>query len=133
MLRAWARASWGKRLMSSSRKTATQLGSRPTTGIPASISGSSCVEDFQQQAFGAVEHAEVVEGASAAEVGARDDDAESGGFEDFDGGIGGAREEIVVEGVGPEEDVRASSQGLKPHHLSALDAALKRHSSTPRS
>jgi hypothetical protein len=62
------------------------------------------VEDFEQKALGAVEHAEVVEGASAAEVGLGDQDAESGGFEDLDGGTGGVGEEVVVEGVGPEED-----------------------------
>ena len=53
--------------------------------------GLELVEDFEQQRFGAVEHAEVVERASAAEVGARDEDAESGGFEDFDGGFRGRR------------------------------------------
>ena len=51
--------------------------------------GVEFVEDVEQQGFGAVEHAEVVEGASAAEIGLRDDDAESGGFEDLDGGAGG--------------------------------------------
>ncbi len=39
--KAWARSSWGNRFRSSSRNTATQLGSRPTMGIPASISGES--------------------------------------------------------------------------------------------
>ena len=51
--------------------------------------GFELVENFEQQRFGAVEHAEVVERASAAEIGARDEDAESGGFEDFDGGFRG--------------------------------------------
>jgi hypothetical protein len=54
--------------------------------------------------LGAVEHAEVVEGAAAAEIGLGEEDAVSGGFEDFDGGAGGGGVEIVVEGVGPEED-----------------------------
>jgi hypothetical protein len=54
----------------------------------------------------AVEHAEVVERAAAAEIGLREEDAVSGGFEDFDGGYGGGGEEIVVEGVGPEENRR---------------------------
>jgi hypothetical protein len=66
--------------------------------------GLERVEDFEEQTLGAVEHAEVVEGASAAEVGARDENAEASGFEDFDGGAGGGGEEIVVEGVGPEEN-----------------------------
>ncbi len=73
-------------------------------GIPASISGREFVEDVEEQGFGAVEHAEVVEGAAAAEVGLRDSDLVTGGFEDFDGGAGGGGVEVVVEGVGPEED-----------------------------
>ena len=75
-------------------------------GMPASISGREFVEDLEQQGFGAVEHAEVVEGASAAEVGLRQDHVVSGGFEDFDGGFGGCGMEVVVEGVGPEQNLR---------------------------
>jgi hypothetical protein len=67
--------------------------------------GFELVEDFKEQSLRAVEHAEVVEGASAAEVGLRDQDAESGGFEDLDGGAGGLGEEVVVERVGPEENL----------------------------
>jgi hypothetical protein len=37
-------------------------------------------------------------------MGAGDGYGESGGFEDFGGGFGGCGEEVVVEGVGPEED-----------------------------
>jgi hypothetical protein len=48
----------------------------------------------------------VVERAAAAEVGLREGDAEAGGFEDFDGRDGGFGMEMVVEGVGPEEDSR---------------------------
>ena len=66
--------------------------------------GGEFVEDIQEQGLGAVEHAEVVEGASAAEVGAGEEDAISRGFEDFDGGAGGGGVEVVVESVGPEED-----------------------------
>src|SRR5215469_8804048 len=44
------------------------------------------IEDFEQQAFGAVEHAKVVKGASAAQIGARDTHAKSGGLKDFNGG-----------------------------------------------
>ncbi len=62
------------------------------------------IENLEQKGFGAIEHAEVVEGASAAEVGLRDDDAVSGGFENFDGGFGGRGEKVVVERVGPEEN-----------------------------
>ena len=68
--------------------------------------GREFVEDLEQEGLGAVEHAVVVERASAAEVGFGDDDAEAGGFEDFDGGFGDAGVEIVVESVGPEEDGR---------------------------
>jgi hypothetical protein len=66
--------------------------------------GGERVENVEEQGLGAIKHAEVVERASAAEVGLGDEDAESGGFEDFDGGAGGLGEEVVVEGVGPEED-----------------------------
>src|SRR5215472_6358504 len=69
--------------------------------------GLELVEDFEQQALCAIEHTEVVEWASAAEVGARDEDVESGGFEDFDCGAGRRGEEVVVEGVGPEKNARA--------------------------
>jgi hypothetical protein len=62
------------------------------------------VEDLKQKRLGAVEHAVIVERASAAEVGTRDDDSEACGFEDFDGGFGGAGQEMVIEGVRPEED-----------------------------
>ena len=84
--------------------------------------GLELIEDFEQQGLGAVEHAEVVEGAAAAEIGLRDDDAISGGFEDFDGGLGGGGEEIVVEGVGPEED----GSGLQFHSCPSDDIAEAR-------
>jgi hypothetical protein len=75
--------------------------------------GGEFVEDVEKEGFGAVEHAEVVERASAAEIGAGDGDAVSGGLEDFDGGAGSGREEVVVEGVGPEENgTRLSSRIL---------------------
>ena len=48
--------------------------------------------------------ADVVEGASAAEMGAWDYDVEAGGFEDFGGGFGRGGLEMIVERVGPEED-----------------------------
>jgi hypothetical protein len=66
--------------------------------------GGEFVEDVEEQGLGAVEHAEVVERASAAEVGLGEEDAVPGGFEDFYGGAGGGGVEVVVEGVGPEED-----------------------------
>ena len=79
-------------------------GLEPDDGDSGFDLGLELVEDVEEQGFGAVEHAEVVERASAAEVGLRDEDAVSGGLEDFDGGAGGGGEEVVVEGVGPEED-----------------------------
>jgi hypothetical protein len=68
--------------------------------------GFERVENFEEQRLGAVEEAEVVERTSAAEMGAGDEDAVSGGFEDFDGRASGGRMEIVVERVGPEENLR---------------------------
>ena len=62
------------------------------------------VEDFEEIFFGGVEHAEVVEGAAAAEVAVGEGDAEAGGGEDLVGGAQGGGVEVVVEGVGPEED-----------------------------
>ena len=55
--------------------------------------GKKLVHDLEQQSFGAVEHADVVEWASATEMGARDAHVEAGGFEHFGGGLGGRREE----------------------------------------
>ena len=91
--------------------------------------GLELVENFEQQRLSAVEHAEIVEGAAAAEIRLREEDAVSGGFQNFDGGFGGGGQEIVVEGVGPEED----RQGLKPVLSLAIDAALKGRSSTASS
>jgi hypothetical protein len=95
--------------MSSSRKTATQLGSSPTMGIAGFDFGEKFVEDLEQQRLGTVEHAVIVERASAAEVGARDDDLEAGGFEDFDGGSGGCGKEVVIESVGHSRTNRVSA------------------------
>ncbi len=61
---------------------------------------------MKQERLGAVEHAVVVERAPAAEIRARDNDSEAGGFQDFDGGFGGAGVEIIIERVGPEENGR---------------------------
>ena len=47
------------------------------------------VHDPEEQALGAVEHTDVVKRAAAAEMGARDEDVEAGGFENFGGGPGG--------------------------------------------
>ena len=72
--------------------------------------GEKLVHDFEKQAPGAVEEADVVERASAAEMGAGNGDGEAGGFEDFDGGAGGRGKEVVVESVGPEEDGASASR-----------------------
>ena len=69
--------------------------------------GFEFVEDLQQQGLSAVEHAEIVERASAAEVGVRDDDAKARGVEDFDGSARSGGKEIVIERVRPEHDRRA--------------------------
>jgi hypothetical protein len=66
--------------------------------------GLESIENFEQQRFRAVEHPEIVERASTAEVGLRDAYLESCGLEDLNSSFRRAREEVVVEGVGPEED-----------------------------
>ena len=62
------------------------------------------VESFEEVVFGSIEHAEVVEGAAAAEVLRGEGYAETGGGENLVGGSHGGGMEVVVEGVGPEED-----------------------------
>ena len=42
---------------------------------------------------------------------ARDENVEAGSFENFGGGSGGRREEVVVESIGPQED---GSAGVSP-------------------
>ena len=64
------------------------------------------VEDLEQERLGAVEHAEVVERAAAAEIDTRDDHSEASGFEDVDGGLGSGWVEVVIECIGPEENGR---------------------------
>ena len=90
--------------MSSSRKTEAQLGSRTTIGRRGLDFREKFVHDLEEQALGAIEHADVVERTPAAQVSARNADVEAGGLEHFDGSFGGRGEEVVVECVGPEED-----------------------------
>jgi hypothetical protein len=52
----------------------------------------------------AVEHAKIVERATAAKICARKNYVISSGFENIDRGFGGRGQEIVVEGVGPQEN-----------------------------
>jgi hypothetical protein len=66
--------------------------------------GGEGVEDLKEIFFCGVEHAEVVEGTAAAEMLRGERDAEAGGGEDLMGGAQGRGVEVVVEGVGPEED-----------------------------
>src|SRR5260370_28507061 len=61
------------------------------------------VHDLEEQRLGAVEQAGVVERAAAAQVGARNENIEPGGFEHFGGSFGGCGEEGVIESVGPEK------------------------------
>ena len=75
-------------------------------GIPASISGARVSRIFSKQALGAVQHAEIVERAAAAENGLGNGHAKSGGFQHLDRGFGGIGQKIIVEGVGPEHDQR---------------------------
>jgi hypothetical protein len=53
----------------------------------------------------------VVERAATAQAGLGDDDAESSGFENIDGGFRGAGQKIIIESVGPEEDARSFLRG----------------------
>ncbi len=73
-------------------------------GVPAWSCGVRALRIFEEVVFGGVEHAEVVEGAAAAEMFGGEGDAEAGGGEDLVGGAHGGGVEVVVEGVGPEED-----------------------------
>jgi hypothetical protein len=66
--------------------------------------GLELVQDVEEEFLGAVEHAEVVKGPSAAEVRARDQDAEARGFKDFDRGARGRGKKVIVEGVGPKQN-----------------------------
>ena len=63
------------------------------------------VEGFEEVVLCGVEHAEVVERAAAAEVLRGEGDAEAGGGEDLVGGAHRGWMEVIVEGVGPEEDL----------------------------
>ncbi len=74
-------------------------------GVPASSCGARALRTLRRYSRGGVEEAEVVEGAAAAEVMLREGDAEAGVGEDLVGGSHGGGVEVVVEGVGPEEDV----------------------------
>jgi hypothetical protein len=76
---------------------------------PAGVDlGSQGFENALEVASGFGQEAEVVEGASAAEVMAGDLDPEACGFEDLPGGNQGLRMVVVVPGVGPKEDVPGS-------------------------
>ena len=66
------------------------------------------VQDAIEVAARVVEHAEVVERPPAAEPVRRDDDLVAGGLEHVDGRHQGVGEEVIVEGVGPEDDALAA-------------------------
>ena len=100
-----ARASSGNRLRSSSRNTDAQLGSSTTIGTPASICGAEMVHHRLQIRLRAIEHAEIVERASAAEPLARNGHAHTGRLQHLERRAARLRVEIVVEGVGPEHDL----------------------------
>src|SRR5438309_4695560 len=69
--------------------------------------GCERVEDAEEQVFSAIEHAEIVKGASAAEIAGGQFHAEAGVLEDVDGGLRRIGEEVVVERVWPEHNHRA--------------------------
>src|ERR1700730_6559270 len=62
------------------------------------------VQNLEQQALGAIQHAEIVKGAPAAKNGLRDGNAEPGGFQHLHRCLGSVRQEVVVERVRPEHD-----------------------------
>jgi hypothetical protein len=72
-------------------------------GSGGELRGES-VEDFEEILLGGREEAEVVERAAAAEVLRGELNVEAGLFEDAVGGLHCCGVEVVVEGVGPEED-----------------------------
>ena len=69
-------------------------------------------EGVEEVSAGGREQAEVVERAAAADVAIEDADAEAGGGKELVRGQGGGGAEVVVEGVGPEEDVACGGGGL---------------------
>src|SRR5215470_8886083 len=62
------------------------------------------VEDVQQQVFGAVQHPEVVEGASATQIPLGKLHTEPGVLENVNRSLGRIRKEVVVERIRPEND-----------------------------
>ncbi len=104
---ARASSSCGSRLSISSRNTDTQLGSSPTTGMPARTAGlqrlnragATCV--WPDQASRNRRAAGRSTGACS-----RHDDAIAGVFQDRDGGLRGAGCEIVVPRIGPQDHRR---------------------------
>jgi hypothetical protein len=66
---------------------------------------SEGVESFEEIVLCGIEHAEVVEGTTAAEMLRWERDAEACGGEDLMGSAHGGGVEVVIERVGPEEDL----------------------------
>lgn len=66
--------------------------------------GREFVKNTEQQRFRAAQHSVVVEWTSAAKERFGNGNSEAERFQDFNGSFGGIRVEIIVEGVGPEED-----------------------------
>src|SRR6266550_7028402 len=83
--------------------------------------GGEDVQDPAQQTFCAIEETEVVEGASAAEICSWLLDAEAGGFEDVHGGLGGRRMKVVIESIGPEQDVRKRTLVVRRWSLANIE------------
>ena len=101
-------ASWscGRRSSISSRNTARQLGSRPTTGVPASMEGFRWVRISPRSLSASIKESVVVERPAATEWRARHDHAESGVFQHFRRGGRDFGMKVVVERIGPENDLR---------------------------
>ena len=73
-------------------------------GNPGTDPGAKGTQCLAPEMFGGVEHAEVVERTPAAQWPGRDLDRVPGVFEHVDGGIEHRGAQVVVEGVGPQQD-----------------------------
>src|SRR6201997_720263 len=84
--------------------------------------GCERVEDAEEQVFSAIEHAEIVKGASAAEIAGGQFHAEAGVLEDLDSRLRGVGQEVVIERVRPEDNQGAVGMA----RLMAAEPALER-------
>ena len=89
-----------------------QLGSRTTMGVSACSCGSKRIQHTQQIAFGAIEHAEVVQRPSTTQMALRYLHLKARVIQDLPRGLRGLRMEIVVPCIGPQQDSGKGSAQL---------------------